>query len=81
MSTEKKLVSDFKNSNGNIISIVSYDKDGNKDGVWESYDENGTLRTQSFYKNGKRVGEWKMWNEKGELVSKKNYASPSFSIY
>ena len=46
-----------------------------------NHDENGTLRTQSFYKNGKRVGEWKMWNEKGELVSKKNYASPSFSIY
>ena len=70
-----------KNPNGNTISIVSYDKDGNKDGVWESHDENGTLRTQSFYKNGERVGEWKMWNEKGELVSKKNYASPSFSIY
>ena len=62
-------------------SLASYDKKGNKDGVWKSWDENGTLRVVTKYKNGMRVGTWKTWNENGVLTGEKSYSSSDFNLY
>ena len=70
-----------RDKEGNTTSIASYDKKGNKDGVWKSWDENGTLRVVTKYKNGMRVGTWKTWNENGVLTGEKSYSSSDFNLY
>ena len=48
-------------------------KDGKKDGLWETYYEDGKLSSNRNYKNGKRDGLWETYYEDGQLSRKFNY--------
>ena len=61
------------NQEGKKIGIVSFDEKGNRDGIWEVWDDNGTKRAYMEYKKGKRAGTWKTWDENGKLSNEKKY--------
>ena len=48
-------------------------KNGNKEGPWEFYYENGQVEEKGDYKNGKREGPWVYYYSNGQLVSKGTY--------
>ena len=41
-------------------------KDGERDGPWETYHDNGQVRDKGIYKDGRKCGEW---SEYGETVT------------
>ena len=48
-------------------------KNGEKDGRWEGYDENGQLRGKSNYKNGKLDGIATLYNADGSFDQEIEY--------
>jgi len=61
------------NQDGILLSSVSFNSEGRRNGIWAIYDDEGILRAQMEYKNGERVGVWKVFDNKGILVNKRNY--------
>ncbi|MDC0067926.1 hypothetical protein OAL10_03905 [Gammaproteobacteria bacterium] len=63
----------FENhDNGQIKERINY-KDGEKEGLWESYHENGQLEYKLNYKDGKVHGLEEWYSEDGELSYKTCY--------
>ena len=60
------------NGDGTLVETRTY-KDDKKDGLWESYYENGQLQDEGEYKDGKKDGLWEFYNETGLLHSRGNY--------
>ena len=48
-------------------------KDGNKDGYWESFHDNGKLSEKGNYKDGLRVGIWESYHDNGQLWVRGKY--------
>jgi len=48
-------------------------KNGQKDGVWESYHNNGQLSSKVSYLNGNLNGVWEKYRENGQLDFKCSY--------
>ena len=48
-------------------------RNGEREGTWVSYWENGQLRFKENYKNGQREGTWVGYFENGQLSFKENY--------
>ena len=46
-----------------------------KDGKWNTWFENGTVRSEEFYKSGAMVGAWKVWYDNGQLESDVNFTT------
>ena len=44
-----------------------------KNGVVETYHDNGKLKSRTNYKDGKVEGLRETWNENGQLMSRANY--------
>ncbi len=40
------------------INLQGEYTDGNKSGKWQSFDNNGKIKTKEFYQNGKKEGKW-----------------------
>ena len=55
-----------------MLSKANYIK-GIKEGTWEIWDDNKTLRCQMHYKKGKKTGVWKQWDEQAKLINEKEY--------
>ena len=47
--------------------INRLDSDGNKQGVWREYHDNGMLKEEAFYFHGLQDGIVKKYNNKGEV--------------
>ena len=70
-------------SNGEQIKQLEYEKDqqlrkkrlkdGELDGVWESYYGNGQLRWKENYKDGELDGVWESYYGNGQLRERENY--------
>ncbi|MBE0662512.1 MAG: toxin-antitoxin system YwqK family antitoxin [Bacteroidales bacterium] len=58
---------------GNVIGKGIIDEEGNKEGDWEDYYIDGSLRAQGTYKNNKKTGEWIYYHENGTLEQKGTY--------
>lgn len=43
------------------------DRDGKRDGMWETFDDNGQRRSKGKYKDDRREGRWQFWSESGGL--------------
>ena len=43
-------------------------KDGNKEGLWEEYHDNGQLWFKINYKDGRQEGLWEKYDENGNLI-------------
>ena len=48
-------------------------KNGNREGVWLGYYDNGQLWKEGDYKNGKKEGSWVYYHKTGQLFGKGNY--------
>ena len=48
-------------------------KEGQRDGTWISYHENGQLKYKGDYKNGRQEGTWIGYHENGQLHYKGEY--------
>ena len=48
-------------------------KDGEREGSWVGYHENGQLSSKGNWDNGKEEGAWVYYYESGQLQSKGNY--------
>mgnify|MGYP002633082825 CR=1 FL=1 len=53
-------------------------KNGLKDGIWETYYENGKLETVGNYTDGEKKGEWKVYFDNGKLAAVGKYTSTKF---
>lgn len=49
---------------GNIKEIRSY-KEGQKSGVWTTWNEAGKKTAEASFKNGKKDGAWYVWDDQG----------------
>jgi hypothetical protein len=65
-------------SNTTILKETGNLKNGLKDGIWETYYENGKLETVGNYAEGENKGEWKVYFDNGQLAAVGNYTSTKF---
>jgi antitoxin component YwqK of YwqJK toxin-antitoxin module len=51
---------------------------GEQDGYWEFYHDNGQLEQKGYYVNGLHDGFWEYYDENGQLYSKGNYVNDNY---
>lgn len=73
--------------NSNCVKSAEYElKNGNRNGEWISYNENGTIREKGNYEDGIQKGTFEYYDKMGELNSKEysyildSIANPLFPI-
>ena len=72
--TKIKLKPIIRYYNNNIIECVyNVDKNGNKQGLYERYHENGQLDIKCTYKDGRKEGVYEEYHENGRLKEKSFY--------
>ena len=52
---------------GNIVAEGIMDEEGNKEGLWEEFYLDGSLRAKGSYLNNRKTGEWVYYHENGIL--------------
>lgn len=52
-----------------------------KDGKWEYWFENGTVRSEEYYNKGTMIGNWKAWYDNGQLESDINFTTGKTTHY
>jgi hypothetical protein len=52
-----------------------------KDGKWNTWFENGTVRSEEFYTKGAMTGTWKTWYDNGQLESEINFTAATSTVY
>ncbi|MGS2727503.1 toxin-antitoxin system YwqK family antitoxin [Psychroserpens sp. BH13MA-6] len=55
-------VATYYHDNGVVEQQGAFNKDGNLEGVWTSYDTQGKKVAVGSYENGKKVGKWLFWS-------------------
>lgn len=58
--------------NGYISQEGSYNLEGNPDGIWTSFDDNGNKVSVATYDNGIKTGTWLFYN--GDVLKEVKYA-------
>lgn len=66
--------------NGNLKSVTNH-KDGEKNGMWETYYENGVLKEYGNYDNGKKDGTWREYYFNGETKRVRQFNYDVLSRY
>ncbi len=61
-------------NNGKVMESGKF-VNGKMDGIWISYNANGTRAGEAVYHNGEKTGDWKIYNETGSLRYKITYAN------
>ena len=46
---------------------------GNADGLWTAWHENGQMKSQGNYNGGDMCGHWTFWDEQGNITSELDY--------
>jgi antitoxin component YwqK of YwqJK toxin-antitoxin module len=54
-------------ANGSTIWSKGTIVDGNPEGYWEWYRQDGTLKRSGFFERGEPVGDWTTYDAKGEI--------------
>lgn len=55
-------------NNGNLKEVGSFNKDGNKNGLWKSFYDNNILKSEENYSNGKSDGFLKYYDDSAKLT-------------
>ena len=63
----------IKNRLGGTKEFEGSYKDGEKDGLWTDYHENGEKKSKGNHKDGKLDGLWTNWYENGQKSSEITY--------
>lgn len=58
---------------GSLISEVSFNNLGKKDGIWKVWNDNGELSAIMIYDSGNRIGNWKSLDKQGQIAQTENY--------
>lgn len=58
---------------GKEIRINQYDSEGNKQGYWEKYYNDGNLSSRGVYVNNRREGYWEEYGPKGQFLSRNEW--------
>ena len=56
-----------------LISEVSFNNLGKKDGIWKVWNDNGELSAIIIYDSGNRIGNWKSLDKDGQIAQTLNY--------
>ncbi|MBT6768730.1 MAG: toxin-antitoxin system YwqK family antitoxin [Opitutales bacterium] len=56
-----------------IIAFGLFFEDGKKDGPYETYYENGQLKSKGSHKDGEQDGLWEWYNENGQIELKGSF--------
>ncbi|MCG8477317.1 MAG: hypothetical protein MI784_17765, partial [Cytophagales bacterium] len=73
-SPEHELTGEYlENHSNGMTKTEGFYKEGKKQGVWKSYDIEGSLLALGSYKNGQKDGLWKNFSTKGVLLSEGKY--------
>lgn len=70
---EGKITAGYIFKKGILTGEGIVDEEGDKQGAWKEYYEDGTLRSTGSYIKNKPVGEWKYYFENGKLESVGKY--------
>jgi len=62
---------------GDIKMDLGYIKNGEKEGLWTKWYENGQKQIEGIYKDWEKVGKWTYYNEDGSIKEVKEYPSPN----
>tara|TARA_B100001175_G_C19294926_1_gene535326 strand:- start:114 stop:653 length:540 start_codon:yes stop_codon:yes gene_type:complete len=62
-----KVKSERYHDSGNLYELMYFNEDGEENGLYKSYFENGQLEEEKTYKNGKEEGPYKSYFENGQL--------------
>jgi len=57
----------------NILTSIGEYKDGEKEGIWEFWYDNGEKMEEGNYRSGLKIGTWVNWYQDGELMWKGEY--------
>lgn len=60
-------------SNGVVVAEGIVLEDGNRNGPWKEFYEDGSVKGIGQYENGKQVGEWKFFHRSGKLEQSGRY--------
>ena len=58
---------------GLLISEVSFNNLGKKDGIWKVWNDNGELSAIIIYDSGNRIGNWKSLDKQSQIAQTENY--------
>ncbi|MCZ2100690.1 MAG: toxin-antitoxin system YwqK family antitoxin [Chitinophagales bacterium] len=70
----KKITTNYPN--GSLMEQYETSKDGQKDGAYKSYYDNGKIREEATYKAGEYIGTRTLYFENGGIDTEENYSSP-----
>lgn len=59
--------------NGHIVGEGIVKEDGNREGSWKEYYEDGSLKAEGAYENDKPVGKWKYYYQSGKTEQTGSY--------
>jgi len=65
-----KITAGYIFHKGNLTGEGIVNEEGDKEGPWKEYYEDGTLRSTGVYDKGVKVGEWKFYYSNGKLEQK-----------
>ena len=68
----------FYNSNGQLTGKGNYNDNGERDGIWNWFNENGSVKEIATYSNGKLNGENKVFYEDGSPYVSTNFADDKY---
>ncbi|MCW3072473.1 MAG: tetratricopeptide repeat protein [Bacteroidetes bacterium] len=76
-------VGEFKSyyRNGKQDEIGSYKKNGNKDGLWKEFYDNGSLRSEENFSDGKWDGSSKYYDDAGRMIEEYIYKNDILQEY
>jgi antitoxin component YwqK of YwqJK toxin-antitoxin module len=87
VNDQKKLhgLWEFYYENGKTRSRGTFSEDGEKNGDWLFYFQDGTLKEKTFYTNGKAQGKSQVWYDngllRGEYIYKNDQLNGPFTEY
>ncbi|MEK3885783.1 hypothetical protein [Paenibacillus sp. PL2-23] len=64
-------------ANGTSIWSKGKMAEGNPDGYWEWYRQDGTIKRSGFFDKGEPVGEWITYDDKGQKYKSSNRGNGS----
>jgi len=68
-----KIVAGYFFRKGSMTGEGIIDEEGNRDGPWKEYYEEGGLRSTGTYDKGIRIGEWKFYYPDGKVEQQGKY--------
>jgi antitoxin component YwqK of YwqJK toxin-antitoxin module len=72
---EGKIEKSYIYKNGIVIGEGIVTENGEKDGFWKEFYENGQLRAEGNYNKDRKTGEWKFYHRNGKIEQTGAYES------